>query len=428
MTTMGWPDDTVALKKYYPTAVLVTGFDIIFFWVVRMVMAGMHFKKQIPFKDVYIHALVRDEHGQKMSKSKGNTVDPLELINDYGTDSLRFTLASLVGAGRDIKFSEDRLDGYRNFINKIWNATRFSLSGLQGVKLVTADKIDSAKLTLPDKYIIHELALTIDEVTKALEEYRFTDAANALYKFTWNEVCDWYVELSKPVLYGNDMEQKSQSGSVLVSTLERLVKLLHPIIPFITEEIYQLLPGHGESICIQEYPNLKDPFLKLGNKQAAQEIEIVKAVVSAVRNIRGENRISPAIKIKIYIQTQDSKTLSVLKSNAAFMTSLARLESADYVSQMPETKKSAVSLVTIGDTRIQVIVPLEGLVDFNEEIKRLNKELDRVAKDFELTQKKLSTPTFVANAPKEIIEQEHTRIAQLTDKRAQILESLQRLS
>ncbi len=426
LTTLGWPNETKAMETFFPTSVLVTGFDIIFFWVVRMVMASMHFKKEIPFKHVYIHALVRDERGQKMSKSKGNTVDPLDLVNDYGTDALRFTLASLVGGGRDIKFSEDRLDGYRNFINKIWNATRFSLNALKDIPL--AKKIDVKKLTLPDKYIIYELQQTIKETTKAIEEYRFTDGATSLYKFTWNEFCDWYLELSKPVLYGTDSEQKSQSGAVLISVLERLTRLLHPYVPFVTEEVYQLLPDHKESVCIQPYPEENDPFLKLGSKESAFEIEVVKSVVSAIRNIRGENRISPAIKIKTTFFTQDKNSLSILKQNDSFVTTLGRLEKAEYVDKMPDTKKSAITLITLGEARISVIVPLEGLVDFNEEIKRLNKELEKVAKDFDLTQKKLSTETFMANAPKEIVELEKSRILQLQDKKNQLLESLKRLN
>lgn len=425
MSTLGWPNDTQGLKTFYPTDVLVTGFDIIFFWVARMVMAGTHFKKEIPFKNVYIHGLVRDEGGQKMSKSKGNAVDPLDLVNDYGTDALRFTLAAYIGAGRDIKFSEDRLDGYRNFINKIWNATRFALTALEDVKI---EAINPSKLTLPDKYIIYELKKTVDEVTRALDEYRFTDAVTSLYKFTWNEFCDWYLELSKPVLYGTDSAQKSQSGAVLLGVLERLVKLLHPVIPFVTEEIYQLLPNHGESICIEPYPNLKDDFLKFGSESSAHEIEMIKGVVTAVRNIRGENRISPAIKIKIKVQTEDFKVLQILKNNDSFIMSLARLEQVEYLSSMPDTKKCAVTQIALDNNRINAIIPLEGLVDLAEEVKRLNKELEKVAKDYSLAEKKLATPTFVQNAPKEILEQEHTRIAQLTDKRNQILESLKRIN
>ncbi|MBK9294319.1 MAG: valine--tRNA ligase [Oligoflexia bacterium] len=433
MNTLGWPAETEALKKYYPTNVLVTGFDIIFFWVARMVMAGLHFKKQIPFKDVYIHGLVRDERGQKMSKSKGNVVDPLDLVNDYGTDALRFTLASFVGAGKDIRFSEDRLDGYRNFINKIWNATRFCLTALEGVEL--SKNIDANSLTLADKYIVHELGQTINEVTQALENYQFTEAAQKLYQFTWNEFCDWYLELSKPVLYGTDQKQKTQSGAVLVGTLERLARLLHPLIPYVTEEVYQTLrniypsiKNEKESICIQEYPTLSDSFLKLASKEAAFEIDVVKKVVGALRNIRGENRISPAIKIKILVQTQSTALLKILQQNDAFITSLGRLEKADYLTQLPDTKKSAVSLLTIGQERINVIVPLEGLVDFNEEIKRLNKELEKVAKDFDIVNKQLTSDNFVKHAPKEILEEKKLLLSQLTDKRQNILASLERLS
>jgi valyl-tRNA synthetase len=425
-STMGWPEKTKTLETFYPTTALVTGFDIIFFWVARMIMMGMHFMKEIPFETVYIHALIRDERGQKMSKSKGNVVDPLDLVNDYGTDALRFTLASMVGAGRDIKFSEDRLDGYRNFINKIWNATRFSLTALESVEI--AKDIKKDKLTLPDQYIIYELEQTIKTVTEALEEYRFTDAATALYKFTWNGFCDWYLELSKPVLYGTDVSQKSQSGAVLLGTLQRLVRLLHPFVPFVTEEVYQLLPGHSESIMIQPYPDTKDAFFKLGSQKAADETDLIKQVVTAIRNIRGENRISPAIKIQIRVVSEDKQVLEVLKNNSAFLLSLARLEKADLSASAGDTKKCAVSLITRGSQRITVIVPLEGLVDFGEEIKRIQKELERVNKDLELTNRKLSTETFMKNAPAEIVTQEKERLVQLKDKERELQLSMQRLN
>jgi valyl-tRNA synthetase len=429
-STMGWPaDDKVTkdlLKTFYPTTVLVTGFDIIFFWVARMIMMGMHFMHEIPFHTVYIHALVRDERGQKMSKSKGNVVDPLDLVNDYGTDALRFTLASLVAAGRDIKFSEDRLDGYKNFINKIWNATRFALNALKDVEI--SNNIKESALTLPDKYIVHELGQTIKNVTEALEEQRFTDAAQSLYKFTWNEFCDWYLELSKPVLYGTDGEQKSQSGAVLIQTLERLVKVLHPFIPFVTEEIYQKLPDHKESIMIQPYPKTDDPFLKLGSEKAAKEIEILKEVVTAIRNIRGENRISPALKINIRVATEDKLILQTLETNINFLMSLARLEKVDFSKDGGDTKKCAVNLITLGTTRIMVIIPLTGLVDFQEEVKRVQKELEKNKKDLDLTQGKLKSDNFVNHAPPEIVEQERGRVLQLTDKEKQLKLSLERLS
>jgi valyl-tRNA synthetase len=427
-STMGWPEETELYKMYYPTSVLVTSFDIIFFWVARMIMAGLHFTKQIPFHTVYIHALVRDEHGQKMSKSKGNTLDPLDLVKDYGTDALRFTLTSLVGAGRDIKFSEDRLDSFKNFINKIWNATRFSLSALTSVTLTPIEQLDSTKLTLPDRYIIRELETTLESVTQALEEHRFTDAANCLYKFTWNEFCDWYLELSKPVLYGTDQEQKSISGAVLMGVLERLTRILHPFIPFITEEVYQLLPDHGESVCIQPYPEVsKDKIFKLGSQKASDEIEYVKEVVSAIRNIRGENRISPAIKIKMRITCENADVIDILKKNQHFILSLGRLEQLDISTNTGDLKRCAISLIALKQERIQVIIPLEGLVDFQEEINRVQKEIEKANRDFELTLKKLSSETFVKNAPKEIVDQEHARQSQIKDKLAQLQLSLQRL-
>ncbi len=427
-STMGWPENTAALKTFYPTSVLVTSFDIIFFWVARMIMSGLYFMKEIPFKTVYIHALVRDERGQKMSKSKGNTVDPLGLVEEYGTDALRFTLAALVASGRDIKFNEDRLDGYSNFINKIWNATRFSLTALEIIKLDS--NVAAQNLTLPDQYIVYELEQTIKNVTSALEDYKFTEAAGFLYKFTWNEFCDWYLELSKPVLYGVDEKQKTASGTVLIYTLERLARLLHPFIPFVTEEIYQKLPGGlaKESIMIQPYPTLEDSFLKLGSVKASEEIELIKSIVTAIRNIRGENRISPAVKISLSIACDDKNASKALQRNTVFITSLARLEKIDWLASPGDTQKSAVSLVTVGKIRVTVVIPLTGLVDFAEEIKRVEKELEKNRHDLELTQRKLGTETFIKNAPAEIIAQEKERQVQLLDKQAQLKESLSRFN
>lgn len=426
MSTMGWPQKTDTIQRYYPTSLLVTGFDIIFFWVARMVMAGLYFKKQVPFKDVYIHALIRDERGQKMSKSKGNVVDPLDLVQEYGTDSLRFTLVSSVGAGRDIRFSEDRLDGYKNFINKIWNAARFVLGATQDVSKIEIDSLQIGDLSLADQYIIQELNNTLGEVHKALGEYRFTDAANSLYKFTWNEFCDWYLELSKPVLYGTDGKKKSVSATVLIQVLDRLLKMLHPFIPFVTEEIYHLLPSHGDSLCVALYPKTNDALFALGSRNAASDIEGVKAVVSAVRNIRGENRISPAIKIRFFVSAK-GKLLDRLEGNGELIKSLARASEVSFVNSITDTHKSATTLITLGDDRVMVVVPLEGLVDFNEEIKRLNKEIDKIQKDLDLTQKKLGTETFLKNAPSEIVEQEKLRLSQLLDKKSQVQSQIQRL-
>ncbi|MCC6278255.1 MAG: valine--tRNA ligase [Oligoflexia bacterium] len=424
-STMGWPEKTKALETWYPTNTLITGFDIIFFWVARMIMMGLHFMKEVPFHTVYIHGLVRDERGQKMSKSKGNVVDPLGLIEDFGADALRFTLVSLVGAGRDIKFSEDRLDGYRNFINKIWNATRFALGAVEGVTPV--EPASAAELSLADRFIIYELERTIKSVTVALDELRFTDAAMELYQVTWGEFCDWYLELSKPVLYGQDSRAKERTAFVLHSVLMRLVKLLHPFTPFVTEEIYQKLPKHGESICLEKYPTLDDSFLKLGSKTSAQEISVIKAVVTGIRNIRGENRISPAEKIKARTVSTDKKMLEILSANLPFVTSLARLSELNLTSDLGETKKCAINPIAIGDSRLQVVVPLEGLVDLDEEIKRIQKEIEKAQKDLSLAERKLSQDTFVKNAPPEIVELEKTRQSQLTDRIKQLEQALTRL-
>lgn len=425
-STLGWPEKTKDLQTFYPTDVLVTGFDIIFFWVARMVMAGLYFTKKIPFKTVYINPIIRDERGQKMSKSKGNVVDPLDLVNEYGTDALRFTLTILVGAGRDIKFSEDRLDGYRHFINKIWNSARFSLMALENVTV--AKKIDRKKLTLSDLYILESLRILTAKVNANLDKYQFTEAAQALYDFTWYEFCDWYLELSKPVLYGEDLEQKSQSGAVLLGVLDQLLKLMHPFIPFVTEEIYQRLPVHGESLCVEKYPREKDAFTKLGDKKAFEEMEILKSVITAIRNIRGENRVSPAVKLKVRAVTTDKLATQVLQKNMALVMRLANIETFDLSSNEVETRKCAVTLVTHKKLRVQVVVPLEGIVDLGSEISRLQKELEKVDKDLMGVEQRLSLESFVKNAPSHIVKQEQDRKLQLLDKKNQINTSLQRLS
>jgi len=425
-STLGWPEETPSLKTYYPTSLLVTSFDIIFFWVARMIMMGMHFMHEIPFKDVHIHALVRDERGQKMSKSKGNVVDPLGLIDDYGADALRFTMASLAAQGRDVKFNEDKCETNKNFINKIWNATRFSMMTLEGVSI--PDQIDPRGLSLADKWILYRLQQAIKDVEAGLHDYRFSFACEKIYQFVWNEFCDWYVELVKPVLYGQDLRQKETTGHILLKVLDNIVRLLHPFIPFVTEEIYQLLPGHGESACIQKYPSVKDMLFGMADEKAAHEIEIIKEAVTAVRNIRGENRISPALKINARFVAQDKESMRVLTENHGFLMTLARLEKLDVAKDPGNLRNCALSPVAIGDSRVDVVVPLEGLVDIAEERKRVQKEIDKTQKDIDLTSKKLESENFVKNAPGDIVEQERTRLSQLSDRKGKLQDALARLS
>ncbi|MFK8139383.1 MAG: valine--tRNA ligase [Bdellovibrionales bacterium] len=431
-STLGWPEDKEALKTFYPTNTLVTGHDIIFFWVARMIMMGLHFKGDVPFRKVYIHGLVRDSQGRKMSKSLGNSVDPMEIVETSGADSLRFTLLSQIASGRDIKFSDQRLESNRNFMNKIWNATRFVLNNalvgfetpLEGTE-ATPKKSD---LSVADLWIIQKLKVTEDNVDKALKAERFSDAANYLYSFTWNEFCDWYLEFSKPVIYGEDSPEKKATQLVLAQTLNRIMRLLHPMIPHITEEIYQKLPINSEACITANYPNLKTDatWLSLADEEAAYAMDIVKDCIVAIRNIRGENRIGHGIKIKAILVPSDDKLQKILMSNSSQIETLGGLESLS-IGEAGNMMKCAVSPIQLVDGNIQVVVPLDGLVDFDEEIKRINKNIDKTNKEIMAISKKLNNEKFVANAPKEVVAGDKENLNLLQSKLGQLQESLQRL-
>jgi len=295
-STLGWPDDTAELRTFYPTSVLVTGFDIIFFWVARMAMLGLHFMKTEPFRDVYIHALVRDAEGQKMSKSKGNVVDPLAIMGKYGTDAFRFTLAAFAAQGRDIRISDERVEGYRNFANKVWNAARLVLSNLEGYD----PEGGPVPAGLPGRWIESRLHTTIHDVRTALDAYRFNDAAGAIYQFLWNDFCDWYLEIAKISLYrSQDPGERQRTQHTLVTVLEATLRLLHPFMPFITEEIWQRLPHDGESIMVASYPRAS----RTGHDaEAERRMTVLVQAVTAIRNIRGEMRISPAQTLSAMIK------------------------------------------------------------------------------------------------------------------------------
>jgi valyl-tRNA synthetase len=430
-STMGWPANSETQKTFYPTNVLVTGFDIIFFWVARMMIMGLEFKKDVPFRKIYIHGLIRDSDGKKMSKSTGNALDPVELIEEHGADALRFTLMAQIASGRDLKFSEQRLEGYRNFMNKIWNATRFALNALQdfevpadGVKAV-ANKSD---LSVADKWIIYETAQVEKAVDEFLEEDRFSDAANALYQFVWNEFCDWYLELVKPIVYGVPSAERTAAQLVLAQTLNRIMRLLHPFTPFITEEIYSKLPIKSAALIIETYPNLRNDkeWLMQGSKEAAFEMRIVKEVITAIRNIRGENLIKPGVMINVRLAPSDDRVQKVLQSNRAQIIRLARLDVCE-IGEAGSLAKCAVSPVRLPDASVDVIVPLEGLVDFEEEVKRLQKALEKVQKDVGIITQKLSNESFVKNAPEELVVADRALLETLKERAERLNDSLARL-
>lgn len=416
-STLGWPEDTEALKTFYPTNVLVTGHDIIFFWVARMIMMGLEFKKDVPFRKVYIHGLVRDAQGKKMSKSTGNAEDPLELINAFGSDALRFSLLASIYSGRDIKFSRQRLEGYRNFMNKIWNAARFSLKALEGFKYedIVPNKAD---LSNADEWITYKLALCEKEIDEALQAYRFSDAANSIYSFFWHEFCDWYLEFIKPVIYGDDSSEKTACLTVLANTLNRALRLLHPFAPYISEEIYQKLPNKTEALITATYPTLKNDkaWLAIGQESAAYELDLVREVITAIRNIRGENRIKPGEKIKARLAPAEDQSQKILGENKTSIVQLAGLGELE-IGEAGSLSKCAVTPVVMGNARVDVIVPLEGLVDFDEEIKRLEKNIEKIKKEMGGLTKRLGNQEFVNNAPVEVVEQGK---AQLNDFKTQL--------
>ena len=431
-STLGWPRETEAIKTFYPTSVLVTGHDIIFFWVARMIMMGLEMKGDIPFRKVYIHGLVRDSKGQKMSKSSGNSVDPVEMIEKYGTDALRFTLISQIAMGRDLKFSIQRLEGYRNFMNKIWNATRFCLANMEdfeppkeGVQAV----VSPSQLSIADQWLIHQTEKVQRDVNQHLEHMRFSDAAYCIYSFTWHEFCDWYLEFSKPVLYGDNKEQRKVTQLVLAQTLNRIVRLLHPFIPFITEEIYQKLPIRGEACVTDLYPTPKQDqkWLALGNPSAFFEMELVKQVIISIRNIRGENNIKASEKIDVWLCPKEDYSQKLLGNNKSEIMRLASLKSCE-IQKRDSLKKCAVTPIRMGDVEIDVIVPLEGLVDIQKEIQRLKKLIEKQEKQSQQIHSRLSNEEFVANAPEEVVTKERELLSSLTSKTEEMRQSLLRLS
>lgn len=415
-STMGWPEETETLKTFYPTSYLVTGHDIIFFWVARMIMMGLEFKRDVPFRTVYIHGLVRDSQGKKMSKSAGNSVDPVEMIEKYGADALRFTFLAHMHSGKDFKFAEPRLEGYRNFMNKVWNGARYALSHLHDFKVPaegTKALPKKAQISVFDQWIITKLAQVEKTVEDALENESFSEAANALYQFTWNQFCDWYIEFTKPILTGTNKEEREATQLVMAQVLNRMMRLLHPFVPFISEEIYQKLPIRAEACIIDQFPTVRNDreFLALGSDQAAYEIDVVKDVITAIRNIRGENRISPAVKLNVRIGVEQDDMQKILGNNKQALMTMGRLESLTIGSD-GDLQKCAVTPIHVKHGQIKVIIPLEGLVDFDEEIKRINKALEKLSKDISLLNGKLSNEKFVANADEDVVAADRELLSQ----------------
>lgn len=431
-STMGWPKATETLKTFYPTNLLVTGHDIIFFWVARMIMMGLEFVEDVPFRKVLLHGLIRDIQGEKMSKSKDNSIDPLEMIKKYGADALRFTLLSQASTGRDLKFSEHRIEGYRNFMNKIWNAARFSLSAMSDF-VAPADGTralpSKSQLSATSQWMTYRLADVEKKMQRHLESFAFSEAAKTIYLFVWNDFCDWYLEFIKPVIYGNKVEERKTTQLVLAQTLNRIVRLLHPFTPFITESIYQKLPIRNESVMVDEYPSVENDqiWLSIASESAAFEIEAVKEVITAIRNIRGENRVSPAKKIKTILIPEDDHLQKIMSANKGSIQRLAGVDECE-IGPNDNYTKCAVQRLRLGDASLTVVVPLEGLVDLIEELNRISKEIGKVQKNLQLLSVRLSNESYLSQAPKEIVEADKARVVELKEKLASLDESRNRLS
>lgn len=471
--TLGWPEDTDFLKTFHSTDVLVTGFDIIFFWVARMIMLTLHFKKEVPFHTVYVHGLVRDSQGQKMSKSKGNVLDPIDLIDGidleslvakrtaglmrpkdaqkiekqtrkefpeglaaYGTDALRYTYYSLASTGRDIKFDVGRIEGFRNFCNKIWNASRYVLMNCEvqndaGERISTRDcgqdGSSNYELSVADRWIIAKLQQATRAVAEGIESYRFDLASQALYDFIWNEYCSWYLELSKPILTSGDFSEAQQKGTrrTMVRVLEATLRLAHPLMPFITEEIWQrvkdLAGAEGETIMTAAMPVCDESLI---DQQALVDVEWLQGVIEGVRNIRGEMNISPAKTIPLYFANGSDNDQRCLNDNRQFLMRLASLESITWLNAGDTAPLSATALV--GD--MEILVPMAGLIDVQAETARLNKEIDRINSDVARIEGKLNNPKFVDKAPADVVQKEKDKLVELESARAKLSEQVRRIA
>ena len=418
-STLGWPDKTKELARYYPNDTLVTGFDIIFFWVARMMMFGIHFMKDVPFRKVYVHALVRDERGQKMSKSKGNVIDPLSIVDKYGADALRFTLTALAAQGRDVKLSENRIEGYRNFVTKIWNAARFcEMNGIDASAIPSGFDPQSATLVV-NRWILGALARAGSEANAALEAYRFNDAALALYHFVWGTFCDWYLEIVKPLLSGSDEKAKRETRAVAASVLRDTLRLLHPLVPFVTEELWAKLGFRGKGFISGEaWPDagFRDPA-------ADAEMEWVVRLIEGVRGVRSEMNVPAASKIALRLRGASAEAKARLAGHQEEILRLARLESAAVDDRVPA--KGDIQVVLEDAT---ALLPLAGIVDFAKEETRLRKELDKTESEIAKIDAKLSNQAFVAKAPEEVIEEQKERRASAETARAKLKDALSRLA
>ncbi|AAN29874.1 MULTISPECIES: valine--tRNA ligase [Brucella] len=404
-STLGWPDKTPELATYYPTSVLVTGFDILFFWVARMMMMGLHFMEEIPFHTVYLHALVRDKHGAKMSKSKGNVIDPLELMDEYGADALRFTLAIMAAQGRDVKLDPARIAGYRNFGTKLWNATRFAQ--MNGVKLAPDFRPENAKLAV-NRWILTELTRATRAVTEGIATYRFNEAAGAAYRFVWNQFCDWYLEFLKPIFMGDDEAAKAEAQATAAYCLDQVYKLLHPFMPFMTEELWSLTASEGKKrdtvLALAEWPELS-----FEDEDAAADINWLVDLVTGIRSVRAEMNVPAGAIAPVVVLDANKVTVDRFARHDAAIKRLARVERISFEQQAP---KGAAQML-LGEATI--CIPLGSLIDLQAEAARLAKEAGKIAAEMDRIEKKLANEKFVANAREEVVEAERERLVELKE-------------
>ncbi|HLN22913.1 MAG TPA: valine--tRNA ligase [Patescibacteria group bacterium] len=415
-STLGWPEQTPELDRYYPTDVLVTGFDIIFFWVARMMMMGIHFMGDVPFKDIYIHPLVRDEKGQKMSKSKGNVIDPLELVDKYGCDALRFTLMALAAQGRDIKLAEGRVEGYRNFATKLWNAARFCQ--MNDCAPVEGFDPGVAKETV-NRWIAVKLGEASGRIIQALDGYRFNDAANAAYQFVWNTFCDWYLEFAKPIFQGTDEAAKAETRATAAWTLDQILHILHPFMPFITEELWgQLAETRATPLISSQWPSLR-----VHDAEAEAEMDWLVKLISSIRAVRAEMNVPPSAKLPLLVKGASDVTRVRLSTHHGIIAQMARAASIEAIDEAPT--KGAVQVVVDEAT---IVLPLAGVIDLDQEKARLTKEIAKLSGEIDKVDKKLGNEAFVAKARPEVVEEQRERREEWMVAKAKLSDALQRLS
>ncbi len=417
-STLGWPDQTEDLKRYYPTDVLVTGYDIIYFWVARMIFTALEFTGEIPFKDVLMHGLVRDPEGKKMSKSLGNGVDPLEVIEQYGADAMRYMISTSSTPGQDLRFRWERVEQARNFANKIWNASRFALMNLEGF---TYDDIDiSGELSTADRWILHRLNETSRDITRLIDAYEFGETGRLLYNFIWDDLCDWYIEFSKLSLYGENETAKNTTKSVLAYVLDRTLRMMHPFMPFISEEIWQHLPHQGESITLAAWPEFD---AALENEGAAREMSLLMDIIRAVRNIRAEVNVPMSKKVELMLKAGDDQVLQIVTRNEIYVQRFCNTSSFTASLGLESPDKAMTAIVT----GAELYLPLAGLIDIDQEIARLEKELQNLNNEVLRVEKKLGNEGFVSKAPAKVIEEEKAKMADYSDKRSKVIARIEEL-